>query len=143
MVLLLSVLTGMVFIIVKTLNMLSASEIGVYKSNVINHITGSLGATIFVFIFTSGSAFALSDLTHVGIYPMLGGVLGATFVALSNYTFSKTKVLISTLLILVGQTLTSVLIDYINLGQIVSLKAIIGTLMVVIAVILYSGKEKS
>ncbi len=142
MILLLSVFTGMIFIIVKTLNMLSAGEIGIYKSNVVNHMMGTLGAFVFVMIFARQSSFQLSDLTSVGIYPMLGGILGATFVALSNYTFSRTKVLISTLLILVGQTLTSVLIDYINLGQMVSLNAILGTCLVIVAVIMYSTPDK-
>ena len=138
MVLLLSVATGMIFIITKTLNMLLSKEVGIYKSNIVNHVTGTFGALLFVLLFLRNSDFQLVDLTHIGIYPLLGGILGATFVALSNYTFSKTKVLISTVLILIGQTIASVVIDYYTLGEIVSVKTLIGTLMIIFAVIIYS-----
>lgn len=139
MVLLLSVATGMIFIITKTLNMLLSKEVGIYKSNIVNHVTGTIGAFLFVLLFLRNSDFQLVDLTHIGIYPLLGGILGATFVALSNYTFSKTKVLISTVLILIGQTIASVVIDYYTLGEIVSMKTLIGTLMIIFAVIMYSA----
>jgi len=138
MILLLSVATGMIFIITKTLNMLLSKEVGIYKSNIVNHVTGTFGALLFVLLFLRNSDFQLVDLTHIGIYPLLGGILGATFVALSNYTFSKTKVLISTVLILIGQTIASVIIDYYTLGQMVSIQTLIGTLMIIIAVIMYS-----
>ncbi len=138
MVLLLSVATGMIFIITKTLNMLLSKEVGIYKSNIVNHVTGTIGALLFILLFLRNSDFQLVDLTHIGIYPLLGGILGATFVALSNYTFSKTKVLISTVLILIGQTIASVVIDYYTLGEIVSVKTLIGTLMIIFAVIIYS-----
>lgn len=143
MILLLSVLTGMIFIITKTLNMLLSKDVGIYKSNVVNHITGLFGASMFVLLFLRGSDFSLNMLTHVGVFPLLGGVFGATFVALSNYTFSKTKVLISTLLILVGQTIASVTIDYFYLDKVISFKAVIGVLLVIIAVFLYNSKETS
>lgn len=142
MVLLLSVLTGMVFIMVKTINMLLSKEVGIYKANVTNHITGLFGACLFVLFFLRGSTFELSVLKSVGFFPLIGGMLGATFVALSNYTFSKTKVLISTLLILVGQTLASVIIDYLYFNEMVSVKALIGTVLIVTAVFLYNSKEK-
>ncbi|MBI9015172.1 MAG: DMT family transporter [Clostridiales bacterium] len=138
MILLLSVATGMIFIITKTLNMLLSKEVGIYKSNIVNHVTGTIGALLFVLLFLRNSDFQLVDLTRIGIYPLLGGILGATFVALSNYTFSKTKVLISTVLILIGQTIASVVIDYYTLGQMVSIQTLIGTMMIIIAVIMYS-----
>lgn len=145
MILLLSVLTGMIFIITKTLNMLLSKEVGIYKSNIVNHVTGTIGAFTFVILFLKGSTFELVQLTQIGIYPLLGGIMGATFVALSNYTFSKTKVLISTVLILVGQTIASILIDYINLKVTPSPITLAGVLLIIVSVIMYSmpSKEKS
>lgn len=142
MILLLSVLTGMIFIVTKTLNMMLSKEVGIYKSNVTNHVMGLFGATLFVLIFLNGSTFTLSQLGKVGIFPLVGGILGATFVALSNHTFSKTKVLISTLLILVGQTVASVFLDYIIRDQMISMKSVVGVLLVIAAVFLYSSKEQ-
>jgi len=143
MYLLLSVITGMVFIIVKSLSMLLSKHVGIYKSNVVNHITGLFGTIMFALLFLRQSSFQLEDLSHVGIFPLLGGVLGATFVALSNYTFSKTKVLISTLLILVGQTIAAITLDYIYDGKMISVQALFGTLLIIIAVFLYNEKEST
>jgi len=138
MILILSVFTGMLFILVKTINMMLSHEVGIYKSNVTNHLTGTIGAALFVVLFTGGSTFQLVDLTKVGFFPLIGGVLGATFVALSNYTLPKTKVLISTLLILVGQTICALTIDYFLIGKTISIQAIIGTILIIVAVIIYS-----
>ena len=138
MILILSVFTGMLFILVKTINMMLSHEVGIYKSNVTNHLTGTFGALLFVLLFATGSTFEIMDLTNVGVFPLVGGILGATFVALSNYTLSKTKVLISTLLILVGQTLCALTIDYLLLDKVISFQAIIGTILIIVAVILYS-----
>jgi len=143
MILLLTVTTGMIFIITKTLNMLLSEEVGIYKSNIVNHITGTLGAILFITIFLRNSTFAPTQLSQVGIYPLIGGILGATFVALSNYTLSKTKVLISTVLILLGQTVAAVIIDYVSLGQVTSPKTLLGVVMIIIAVIMYSTPSKT
>ncbi len=142
MYILLGVLTGAIFIITKTLNMLLAKHVGIYRSNIINHITGLIGALLFVLIFLRASNFRLSDLGQVGIYPLMGGVLGATFVALSNYTFSKTKVLISTLMILVGQTVMSIILDTFILHAKVSPLTIVGAALVIVAVVLYNSKDE-
>lgn len=142
MIILLSMLTGMIFIISKTLNMLLSKDIGIYKSNIVNHLTGLFGAVLFVVLFLRGSAFQLNDLSQVGIFPLLGGVMGATFVALSNYTFSRTNVLVSTLLILIGQTIASLIIDYIYRQEMISIQGIIGILLIIYAVFLYNSGEK-
>lgn len=141
MILILTVFTGMLFIITKSLNMLLSKHIGIYKSNVINHITGLFGVTLMSLLFLRNSSFELSQLLHVGFFPLLGGVLGATFVALSNYTFSKTKVLISTLLILIGQTIASITIDYFYFDEVLSFKAMMGIVCIIVAVMLYNEKE--
>lgn len=142
MIFILCVLTGMIFIVAKTINMLLSQEVGIYKSNVVNHVSGLLGTLLFVLMFLRGSTFELNQLLNVGVFPLIGGMLGATFVALSNYTFSKTKVLMSTLLILVGQTITAVFIDYVYADKVVSIKSIIGMALIIAAVTLYNGKEK-
>lgn len=143
MILILTLFTGMLFILVKTINMMLSHEVGIYKSNVINHLTGTIGATLFVLLLVHNSTFELSLLTKVGIFPLIGGILGATFVALSNYTLSKTKVLISTLIILVGQTLTAVTLDYLYLNKTISFNALIGTILIIVAVIMYSTPAKA
>ena len=108
-------------------------------------------ASSFAFTYIPKSVFGANErfyLAGIGVGGKGAGEVrdltnaGATFVALSNYTFSKTKVLMSTLLILVGQTVASVVIDYIHLGEMISFNAVIGTVLIVLAVILYNSKEE-
>lgn len=141
MILLLTVFTGMLFIIIKSLNMLLSHEVGIFKSNVTNHLTGLIGTLFLCFLFLRTSTFNPNQLLNIGIFPLIGGILGATFVTLSNYTFSKTKVLISTLLILVGQTVASVIMDYFMFDTKISLSAVIGILLIILAVYLYNKKD--
>ena len=141
MIFILSVITGMFFIVVKTLNMLLSKEVGVYKSGIVNHFAGLTACLLIMLLFLRNSTFEFKSLFNIGIFPLLGGVMGATFVVLSNYTFSKTKVLISTVLILVGQTATAIFLDYYLNNKLVDIKSIIGISFIILAVVLYNSKE--
>ena len=143
MIFVLSVLTGMVFILVKTINMLLSKEVGIYKGNLVNHVTGLCVASLFLIIMGQQIDFSSFNFQNHGIFPWLGGVMGATFVTLSNHTFSKTKVLISTLLILVGQTIASIIIDFIIIGKVISFTSVLGILLIIGAVFLYNKKSKN
>jgi uncharacterized membrane protein YdcZ (DUF606 family) len=142
MIFILSIFTGMIFILVKTINMLLSKEVGIYKGNLVNHITGLCLATFFLLILGLKIDVSTFNINGHGIFPWLGGVMGATFVTLSNHTFSKTKVLISTLLILVGQTLASIVIDWIIMGKMISLSSVLGILLIISAVFLYNKPSK-
>lgn len=142
MYLMLSVFTGMLFIMVKTINMLLSKEVGIYKSNIVNHFTGLTTSFLFVLVGVQISQFTISGALSGGLFPLMGGLMGATFVTLSNFTFSKTKVLTSTLLILLGQTLSSILMDYLFFDSRISTNAILGTGLMVTAVILYNKPPK-
>ncbi len=122
--------------------MLLSKEVGIYKSNVVNHVTGLIGCGLFLIFFLKHSTFSLEHLSSIGIFPLLGGVFGASFVAISNYTFSKTSVLISTLLILIGQTITSILVDYFILDTVVSSNTLIGIAFITLSILIQSSKAK-
>ncbi len=141
MLFLLCIFVGSFFIIIKTLNMFLANEVGVYKSSIMNQLMGLLGCGIFIVLFLRTSTFTPSKLVSIGIFPLLGGIFGASFVALSNYTFSKTSVLISTLLILVGQTAASILLDYLFLDKLVSLNTLIGISLIGFAIYFQSDRK--
>lgn len=143
MILLLSVITGMLFIMVKTINMLLSKEVGIYKANIVNHLMGLTMTFIFFLIGVSVSKFSVDGALSGGFFPLLGGVMGATFVTLSNYTLPKTTVLTSTLLILMGQTLSAIIMDYFYFNAMISLKAILGTLCIITAVFIYNKPSKA
>lgn len=137
------VLMGMLFILLKTVNMLLGKEIGVYKSNISNHLTGAITGIIILLFLGRGFDFSTIQISKFGVYPLLGGIVGAFFVVLSNYTMSKVKVVISTVLILLGQSIAAIIIDYIYSGSIISMTQLIGSVLILIAIFLYNYEKKS
>lgn len=133
-----SLLTGASFIIIRTLNMKLSVEVGIYGSNLINHIAGTLVSSIIVILAMLGMNIGKTNLLNAPFYAYLGGVMGALFVILSNFTFSKTSVITSTILILSGQFLSSVLVDILVLQKEISLKNIAGAIIIILSVILYN-----
>lgn len=69
--------------------------------------------------------------------------MGALFIVLSNFTFSKTSVIASTILILSGQFLSSILVDILILQKDIGLKNVIGAIIIVLSVILYNSDTES
>ncbi|MCQ1530045.1 DMT family transporter [Lutispora saccharofermentans] len=138
-----SILTGASFIIIRTLNMKLSFEIGIYGSNLINHIAGALASSIIVFLAMQGMVIEKVNLLNAPFYAYLGGFMGALFIVLSNFTFSKTSVIASTILILSGQFLSSILVDILILQKDIGLKNIVGAIIIVLSVILYNSDTES
>ena len=134
-----SLLTGASFIIIRTLNMKLSVEVGIYGSNLINHIVGTLVSSIIVILAMLSMNIGKTNLLNAPFYAYLGGVIGALFVILSNFTFSKTSVITSTILILSGQFLSSVLVDMLVLQKEISLKNIAGAIIIILSIILYNN----
>ena len=86
-----------------------------------------------------GMKIGKTNLLNAPFYAYLGGVMGALFVILSNFTFYKTSVITSTILILSGQFLSSVLVDILVLQKEISLKNIAGAIIIILSVILYNN----
>ncbi len=128
-----------------SINMLLGKQLGIYTSNMVNHLTGIAGSgIIFIFALMLGMSKGV-ELGGIPAYAFLGGVMGSTFVVLSNYSFSKTSVVTSTILILCGQFISSILIDVYILNMQIKTTSIIGALLIIIGTIMYNmkGKEKA
>ena len=104
-----------------------------------NHIAGTLASSIIVILAMLGMKIGKTNLLNAPFYAYLGGVMGALFVILSNFTFYKTSVITSTILILSGQFLSSVLVDILVLQKEISLKNIAGAIIIILSVILYNN----
>ncbi|SCZ03230.1 DMT family transporter [Alkaliphilus peptidifermentans] len=137
----LAVIMGGLFIIIKSLNMMLGNKIGIYGSNLVNHLTGIIGSSIIYFTVTIIGFQKLSFYNNVPLYAFIGGIIGSTFVILSNYSFSKTTVVTSTILILCGQFISSIVIDIFILNLQIKPTAIAGAVLIVIGTILYSAKS--
>lgn len=141
-VILICLLIGGLLIVIRTLNMLLGKEIGIYASNLVNHITGVLGSGLLYFAALMMNLNRAESFGHIPWYAFTGGLLGCLFVILSNYSFSKTSVITSTILILTGQFLCSILIDLLVLKLQIGFVNIIGALLISIGVVLYNFEAK-
>lgn len=137
-VILLCILIGAFLIVIRTLNMLLGKEIGIYGSNLVNHITGAIGSALLFGAALVMNLNGAADFGGMPWYAMTGGLLGCMFVVLSNYSFSRTSVINSTILILVGQFLCSLLIDLLVLKMQISMVNIIGAVLICCGVVLYN-----
>lgn len=132
---------GSCFILNKSINMLLSNETGIFSSNFINHLTGLLGSIAIFFISLIFVPMNKMLLSGIPFYGFLGGVLGATFVILSNHTFSKTSAITSSILILAGQFLSSIIFDFIVLKHNIDIKKILGAALIIFAILLYSSEK--
>lgn len=137
MYIILGIITSFCFLMCKSINMLLAKETGIFSSNFINHLTGLTGSILVFFISLIFIPLKQISISSIPFYGYLGGVLGASFVILSNYTFSKTSVITSSILILAGQFLSSLLfgLNSINLTKIT------GAALIILSIILYSTEK--
>ncbi|MFZ5353595.1 MAG: DMT family transporter [Bacillota bacterium] len=139
----LSVIMGALFIIIRSFNMMLGKQIGIYASNLVNHIAGVIGSSIIYLTVIMIGIQRHQLYENVPIYVYVGGFIGATFVVLSNYSFSKTTVVTSTILILCGQFISSLAMDILILNISIKPTAVLGAVLIILGTVLYSIKDKA
>ncbi|KAB3529244.1 DMT family transporter [Alkaliphilus serpentinus] len=138
----LAAIMGGLFIIIRSLNMMLGNSIGIYGSNLMNHLTGTIGSSIIYLMVIVTGVQKFQSYENIPLYALMGGIIGSTFVILSNYSFSKTSVVTSTILLLCGQFISSLIIDILILDIEIKPTAITGAILIIIGAILYSYKSK-
>lgn len=103
----LSVFVGMLIAIMITFNGELSSYYGVYLSAVIIHIIGS----VFAYTMMRFSKEKLVYKHHLPLWYYLGGVMGVITTYCNNFAFGKISLTSMIALVLLGQTLTSIVID--------------------------------
>lgn len=84
-------------------------QVGAFKASFWNHFVGFVFLAI-ILIVTGGFRF---DLLHdIPVFSYLAGVCGALFVAVNSYVFARLGATKTILLVICGQMIFSVLIDY-------------------------------
>jgi len=137
-----SFIAGFILILSKTFNMSLSKEIGVYGSNMINYIVGfSASLVVLLMVFLFGGEIQV-NLTEIPWYVYLGGPLGAVSIIISNMTMSKTTVITTTIVVLTGQMVGSILIDYFFLKIPFKMNTLFGSILVLCGVVLFLTSEK-
>ena len=102
-----SVFTGVILAIMVSLNGVVSNAAGNYASSVIIHFIGLIGI-IFVLIFTKSK---IKNLKGIPFYMFSGGLIGVLTVLFTNASSGVLGVSLTVSLTLLGQLVTSLVID--------------------------------
>lgn len=129
-----SVLTGVILAIMVSLNGGVSSASGNYTSSVIIHFVGLIGIIAVLFITKS----KLKNLKGIPFYSFTGGLIGILTVLFTNTSFASLGVSLTVSLALLGQLVTSIIVDhfgYFNLPvNKFNKKKILGFIIIIIGI---------
>lgn len=130
-----SIFTGALLALMISLNGTVGEASGNYASSVIIHVIGLIG--IIVVLIATKSKF--KNLKSVHFYMYSGGLVGVLTVIFSNISFSTLGVSLTVSLGLLGQLITSIVIDHFGLFNIpvnkFNKKKIIGLVIILIGIL--------
>jgi transporter family-2 protein len=107
---LLALLNGVVIGTSRAMNGRLGIEIGPFKASLWNHIVGFLFLTAPLLLLGQWKPGVVSPAPPFSAY--LGGFFGALFVAVNSYVFPRLGTMNAVLLVISGQMISAVLIDY-------------------------------
>lgn len=129
-----SILTGTILAIMVSLNGGVSSASGNYTSSVIIHFVGLLGIIAVLFITKS----KIKNLKGIPFYTFTGGFIGILTVLFTNTSFTSLGVSLTVSLSLLGQLVTSIIVDhfgYFNLPvNKFNKKKILGFIIIIIGI---------
>lgn len=128
---LISILAGVSVVLSRIINSKLGDKIGVFQSTLYNFLTGLLFSIIILFISKENFMTTGHTFSSIPSVAFIGGLIGVSFITLSNYIAPKISAFYMTLLIFIGQLFIGIIIDYFTLNQI-SMGKIIGGLVVLV-----------
>ncbi|OSB09172.1 DMT family transporter [Paraclostridium bifermentans] len=105
---LISILTGVVLSIMVVLNGDLGNATGNYISSVIIHFVGLIGIIVLLVVTKS----KIKNLKGIPFYMFSGGLIGILTVLFTNISFTNLGVSLTVSLALLGQLVTSIVIDH-------------------------------
>lgn len=131
--LLLALLNGMVIGTSRAVYGQLSSKVGPFKASLWAHIVGFSFLTL-VLLVTGERLFDAESTAPLSAY--LGGVFGAFFVVVSSYVFPRLGATNAALLVISGQMITAVFLDWQNSGAAPSLLRCLGVFVVLLGIYL-------
>lgn len=126
----LSFFTGILVLLTMVLNTQLAVRIGIFKGTRVNYLAGLVTTCILMLIFNAEISGSLDVLASINpVYVFGGGILGVFTVSSINLVLPKIPTLYSTLLIVIGQMATGLIVDYF-LFDMFSFRKLLGVLIV-------------
>ncbi|AEA64219.1 DMT family transporter [Burkholderia gladioli] len=103
-----ALLNGLVIGTSRAVNGQLSTCVGPFRASLVNHVVGFLFLSLLLVFQTSSGGTSAS--APAAAY--LGGVFGALFVAVSSYVFPRLGAMKAALLVISGQMLAAVVIDW-------------------------------
>lgn len=113
-------------------------DVGVVRASFWNHLVGFIFLTLIIILIQG-----VGQLTKLTVPPFayLGGAIGALFVLINSYVFKKLGAIKTALLVISGQMITGVLIDYKSGHALYTLGQCLGIVLILLGV--YLSKNAS
>jgi bacterial/archaeal transporter family-2 protein len=109
----LACLNGMVVGTSRAINGGLSSDVGPLRASLWNHV---VGFGLLTLILATLGAWQFDTSTSAPVTAYLGGFFGALFVAVNSYVFTRLGAMNAALLVISGQMISAVLIEYANDG---------------------------
>lgn len=131
---LIALFNGVCIVTSRTLNGKLAQNSNAFYSSLINHLVGFIFLTIFVLWVKDYHAIELSTIPLIAFS---GGIIGAFFVVINSYVLPLLGVMLTSVLAICGQMISSLVIDIFSgiesnnlLLQIIGVLLIIGGVLI-------------
>ncbi|GAA0373005.1 DMT family transporter [Streptomyces olivoreticuli] len=130
---LLAFLNGMIIGTSRAVNGRLSTGIGPFKASLWNHVVGFLFLTLVLLVMGD---WKFDDAGSAPLSAYLGGFFGALFVAVNSYVFPRLGAMNAALLVISGQMVTAVLIDFHNQHETPGALRILGVVIVIAGIYL-------
>lgn len=88
----------------------SATQRNAFYSALINHLIGFLFLTVIVLVLNQYQF----NLTEIPLIAFVGGIIGAFFVVINSYVLPLLGVMLTSVFVICGQMISSLVIDTVN-----------------------------
>ncbi|QEZ92191.1 MULTISPECIES: DMT family transporter [Proteus] len=136
---LIALFNGVCIVTSRTLNGKLAQNSNAFYSSLINHLVGFIFLTIFVLWIKDYHSIELSTIPLIAF---AGGIIGAFFVVINSYVLPLLGVMLTSVLAICGQMISSLVIDiFSGVGSNNLLLQIIGVLLIIGGVLIKFTKQ--
>lgn len=136
---LIALFNGVCIVTSRTLNGKLAQNSNAFYSSLINHLVGFIFLTIFVLWIKDYHSIELSTIPLIAF---AGGIIGAFFVVINSYVLPLLGVMLTSVLAICGQMISSLVIDiFSGVGSNNLLLQIIGILLIIGGVLIKFTKQ--
>lgn len=132
---LLALISGIISVISKMLNYKTTEKIGLLNGTLVNYVVGSLFSLLAIIVLGKFNIINPTLISSIPFWLYLGGIFGLLSLVLTIFSLSKVSVVYSTVLILIGQLGTGLVIDGLNSGKFSFLK-LLGVALIILGIAL-------